>query len=119
MQPDHSVTWDKSAICTILELSDRAVVEALKRIYYRQTVDERSSKETIESNGRGFTGTDASFLTDIAQKMGFYGDRLTVRQMAVVRPRMKKYWRQLLEEAAEKGHQVSYKVAKSPKRATQ
>ena len=110
-QTTETKVWDKAAIHNLLEHSDRAVEQALLRIYARQTAAEQSAHQTIEHNGRGFTGTDAEFLSDLAKGIGVYGS-LTVRQLPHARRKMKKYWRQLLEEVEAKSGAVSFKVSK-------
>jgi hypothetical protein len=61
-------------------------------------------------NGRGFNSRDAEFLSDIAQKRPRYNDNVTDRQLARIRPMLRKYWRQLLEEIEERGGQVDYRA---------
>jgi hypothetical protein len=105
-------TWDKAKIHALLDSNDRALVQALYRIHARQTTEERSALRTIEHNQRGFTGIDAEFLSGIAERLPKYGDRLTPRQLPHVRKKMRKYWRQLLEEIAAKGGSVNFKVSR-------
>lgn len=107
--------WDKAAIQALLDRNDDAVAKAVLTIFARQTAAEQASRQTIEHNGVGFSGTDAEFLSDIAKKLPLYNNRMTPRQIAKVRPKMKKYWRQLLQEVETKGGKVCYKVAKSTK----
>jgi hypothetical protein len=114
MQTETKV-WDKGMIQALIVNSDKALARALWNIFQRQTAAEQSALQTIEHNGRGFTGTDAQFLSDVARRLPRYDFRMTPRQIAKVRPKMKKYWRQLLEDIEVKGGAVSYKVAKSLK----
>ena len=93
-----SQVWNKEAIQALLQRSDKAVVQALKTIYARQTATEQRAHQTTDANNRGFTAFDAEVLTDIAQKLPRYNDRLTMGQLKLVRRRIQKYWRQLLEE---------------------
>ncbi len=90
--------WTKEKIVHLIDTNDKAVVRALITIYQRQTADEQSAESTSHSNGVGFGALDAQFLTSIAKKALKYP--LTERQIAAVRKSIKKYWRQLLEVAA-------------------
>ncbi len=112
---DQVVTWNKDSVQALLARNDQAVTKALLTIFARQTAAEQASNQTVEHNGRGFTGTDAEFLSDIAKKLPRYNMRMTPRQMARVRSMIKKYWKQLLQEIEKKGGSVSYSVAKSRK----
>lgn len=71
--------------------------KALVRIYKEnQTESEQIKEETIEDNGIGFTGTDAKFLSSLADQFiakGFLSDK----QMGHVFNKMPKYWRQVME----------------------
>lgn len=107
--------WDRDQVVALLNTSKKAVVNAIKQLYARQTADEQASKMTRVSNGRGFNAKDAPFLSDIAKKLPRYNDNMTDRQLFVARKKLTKYWRQLLEVIEENGGQVSYTV-KAPKR---
>lgn len=113
---DQSVkVWTAPLVLQLLEDSDRAVVNAIKGLYARQTEDEQSSSATRVSNGRGFNSNDAPFLSDIAKKLPRYKDHMTDRQLATARRMLRKYSRQLLEIIQEKGGVVEF--AKAPSRA--
>ncbi len=103
--------WTKEDILALISTNKKAVVNAIKGLYARQTADERSDKTTRVSNGRGFNAKDARFLSDIAVKLPRYNDNMTDRQLYVARKMLRKYWRQLLEIAEEKGHKVQYPSA--------
>lgn len=94
------MTWDKAAIHKLLDENPRAVERALVVIYRRQTSDEQVSFQTTHANSRGFGAYDAEFCTDVAQKL-ISGriHTLSPKQLAVVRNKMKRYHRQLCEEA--------------------
>lgn len=94
--------WDKAAVHALLDQNPEAVARALMTIYERQTADEQVSEETRHRNGVGFTGRDANWLTDVAKKWQRYGRWASERQCNAVRKSIKKYWRQLLDEIAEK-----------------
>jgi hypothetical protein len=100
--------WTKERVYTLLDQSDAAVVRALQQIYSRQTESERCSLATVASNGVGFNAHDAKILSDIARRLPYYNNKMTPRQMTMVRRMIKKYWRQLLDIIAENGGEVSY-----------
>ena len=90
---------DKATILNILETNDRAVEKALVVLYHRQTASEKASNGiTIESNGRGFNGRDGEFGSSLAKNVE-KGWSLSVKQLFYGRKMVKKYWRQLLEDA--------------------
>ena len=108
--------WTKDHIQHILMTSDKALERGLLQIYSRQTADEQRSKETKEDNGVGFSGQDGEFLSDVASRV-LKGQRLTENQIRIVRPKMLKYWRQLLEVAATSAKGPNFpKPAPQPKR---
>lgn len=100
-------TLTRSSIVALLASSQRAVYTALVRIGERQTEDELRGGVTSHTNSKGFTGSDSAFLTDM-YRIVTSGRLLSVRQFNAVQRAMPKYWKQLLEEAALKGHDVSY-----------
>lgn len=103
---DDRKIWTKESVIQLLNTSDRAVKEAIKALHARQTESEREGKATYLANGVGFNRNDAPFLSDIARKLPYYNDNMTPRQLARARQMLPKYWRQLLEIAAEKGYRV-------------
>lgn len=111
MPNETAKIWDREAVHQLLETNATALARAVLTIYARQTATEQGAGETVESNGRGFSGYDAPFLSDIAVKLPRYDNRMTAGQRARVLPLMKRYWRQILEEIEAKGGQVSYGAA--------
>lgn len=101
--------WTKERMHALLDKSDKAVMRALLALYARQTQDEKAMGYTSHANGAGFNKRDAEWLSDIARKVPIYG-RLTPRQTAAVRPRMKFYWRQLVDIANANGMPVPQEV---------
>lgn len=99
---------DKAYIQSLIETNDKAVVRGLMAIYSRQTEAEKNVQATVENNGIGFNGTDGEILTSFAK---WYSEKgfLTPKQISIARSKMKKYWKQLLQEAAGNGYEVSYK----------
>lgn len=100
--------WNKNSIEALLQRNYLAVERAIIVLHDRQTEDEKQSQTTKHHNKRGFGGTDATFLSSLADQIK-RGRRLTDRQLACVRKRNKagfsmlaKYHRQLLEEAAQR-----------------
>lgn len=90
--------WTKEALLEMLEKSDKAVAKALLVLYGFQTAEEQAVGATREDNGAGFNGADADYLSSVAQfaeKTGF----LTAKQLTIVRPKIRKYWKQLLNVA--------------------
>lgn len=85
----------------LLDRSDKAVERALVVLYARQTADEQATGTTREHNGQGFNGTDAELLSSFAQQIE-RGRSLTERQLFYARKKVRKYARQLLEEALAK-----------------
>lgn len=100
--------WRKDDVIALLDASDKAVVNAIKGLYARQTEAERADKTTRIANGRGFNAKDAPFLSDIAIKLPKYSDRMTAKQLYVARKMLRKYWKQLLQIIQEKGGVVEF-----------
>jgi hypothetical protein len=101
--------WTKEAILSKLETSDVMVERSLLIMYERQTADEQQTQGTSHENGIGFNGTDAPFLSKLAEwvKGGAErkipeGKRLSEKQRVIVRKKLKKYSRQLIEAANSK-----------------
>lgn len=91
-------TWNVEEIKSLLTNNDKMVAHSVKVLYERQTMGERITHETTESNGIGFNGVDAPFLTSCAQfyiSAGF----LTPKQTAACRKKLMKYSRQLTKIA--------------------
>lgn len=104
--------WDKAAIQELVLTNDNAAVKALLVIYSHQTQSEQACENTTDSNGVGFTAFDAEILTSFAQ---FYQSAgfLTRKQMELLKKRIVKYWRQLLQAVEARGQEVSYKVPRN------
>jgi hypothetical protein len=97
--------WNKTTIQALIDTNDRAAVKGLIAIYRLQTDSERDCKTTKDANGVGFSAFDAELCTDLAEKALRYG-RLTDKQIALVRKKVRRYWRQLADIANEKGAPV-------------
>ena len=90
--------WKKEEIKTLLQTNDKAVLRGIVVIYSLQTEDEQMVGETIEHNGVGFNGVDASFMSSLAK---FILDRgyLTAKQLEYGRRKIMKYAGQLAKVA--------------------
>ncbi len=103
----------KTTIQNALNKHPVFVERALVALLARQTATEQEYKETNEENGVGFSGTDAEFLTSLAEWVikshKKEGERLTEKQLGHARKKLQKYWRQLAEIAAEKGKEIKPK----------
>ena len=89
-------TWTIEEIRELLKESDKAVARAILAIYNRQTEDEKIVKETSASNGVGYNGVDANFMSSLAQ---FYQSKgfLSVGQLKYGRKKIMKYAGQLTD----------------------
>lgn len=94
--------WNKEEIQALLDRNDVAVVRALLTIYQNQTEDEKAVGATRHWNSIGFTGADDMFLSSVAEKVQQYGRFASEKQLNAVRKSIKKYWKQLLQEIAQK-----------------
>lgn len=86
---------------TQLETNDKWALRGLVKIYQYQTEEEKNAYQTIDDNGVGFSGVDSEILTSFANQYLRYG-RLSPKQMALLKKKIKKYWRQLLAISDEK-----------------
>lgn len=105
----------KAKIETCLLRKDKvgmiAVGRALVHLRNRQTVAEQCSEQTIEHNGRGFQPAHAYIGTNMANFFDSKG-YLSPKQVEYWqkptgkhgKPRITRYWRQLMEEAKTKGN---------------
>lgn len=92
---------DSAYIQWLLMQRDDAVERAILAIYARQTADEQATKTTRHSNGRGFSGADASLGSYYARWI-LDGKHLNGRHLERARTMSLKYVGQLLEVAKEK-----------------
>jgi hypothetical protein len=100
--------WNKASIQDLVRTNDRAAVKALLTVYRNQTDEEQAARVTRENNGVGFTGVDSGILSAFAEQVRDRGF-LSPKQMAILRNKIVKYWRQLLAAAEMNGHSVVYK----------
>ena len=71
------------------------MTKARARSFASQTAAEKQAEQTTDDNGVGFTGIDAEILSSFAKQYEARG-WLTPKQMALLRKKMRKYWRQVL-----------------------
>lgn len=88
----------KDTILALLDRSDLAVGRALLALFNRQTAEEQGTGATVEQNGQGFNGVDASFGSSLAVQFRDKGS-LSPRQIACGRKMLRKYAGQLAEIA--------------------
>tara|TARA_R110002020_G_scaffold293707_1_gene509412 strand:- start:751 stop:1053 length:303 start_codon:yes stop_codon:yes gene_type:complete len=90
--------WTIEEIRALIAENDKAVARGILAIYGKQTAMEQMVGETSASNGVGFSGADAPFLSSLAlfyQAKGF----LSPKQVEIGRKRITKYARQLTDIA--------------------
>ena len=86
--------WTEDEIKNLVQTHDKVLYGALKKLYEKQTEDEKRDKETKENNGVGFNGPDSRFLSSVCEFLigtGF----LTDKQKVIARKKLVKYTRQL------------------------
>lgn len=85
-----------------LSVRDNQAVKGLMTVFANQTESEQESGDTHYNNGVGFTPSDAPLLTSFAMQ---YKSRkfLSDKQMVVLKKKMPKYARQLIEGSLKKG----------------
>ena len=90
--------WTIEEIKALLAESDKAVARAILAIYNRQTEDEKIVNETSASNGIGYNGVDANFMSSLAQ---FYQSKgfLSAGQLKYGRKKNMQYAGQLTQIA--------------------
>lgn len=93
--------YTKEFIREALAGSDKWLTKGLLAIYAHQTHDEQNSEATLEDNGIGFNGCDATILSSIAKQVQRSGT-MSPKQTAIVRKKMLKYAGQLTRLANEK-----------------
>jgi hypothetical protein len=96
-----SKTWTESEIVALLNTSDRAVERAILAIHARQTPDEKVESHTKHTNQRGFRQNHAPRLSYYARLIN-KGCHLYPAQLALVRPWLIQYRKQLCEVANSK-----------------
>ncbi len=90
--------WTKEIIKDKLKTDDKWVCRGIVAIHNFQTAEEQNSEATLEDNGVGFNGVDATLLSSFAKGINQYGG-LTDGQMVYGRKKMLKYAGQLAKIA--------------------
>ena len=89
-------TWDKESLKDLLDRNDKAVYRAILLIYSFQTDEEKYKGVTKTVNGKGFSKFDVEVLSSYAMQLS-RGQELSLKQMYVARPKIKKYVGQILQ----------------------
>lgn len=92
-------------IKALLQTSDRAVERAVVAIYKLQTQAEQAQDATTDHNGVGYSAFDAEIMSSYAKRL-LSGLPLTFKQMAVARPKITRYARQLADIAEQREQQL-------------
>ena len=103
--------WSKESIQELLDRNDEAVIRAMLEIYNRQTTDEQKYQDTHLYNSVGFTGVDANIMSSFTEYYKKY-NKLSPKQMAIARKKMKKYWSQLLDSIRQSNPHQPERIAK-------
>lgn len=85
----------KEFLQRMLSTNEKWAKLALLRIYDNQTENEQRAENTSQLNGMGFTGSDGQILSSFAKQLSTK-QYLSVRQVEILMPKMKKYWKQIL-----------------------
>ena len=91
---EHSKVQCIDFIREKISTNEKWAMHGLLKIYEYQTEEEKNNSVTIDNNGIGFSGVDATFLTGVVkfyQENGF----ITNKQLRIVFTKMKKYAAQL------------------------
>lgn len=88
--------WDKDSLRDLLNKNDVAVKRAILLIYSFQTDEEKCFGATKTVNGKGFSKFDVEILSSYAVQLQ-RGHDLSLAQMYVARPKIKKYVGQILQ----------------------
>lgn len=106
----QSFTADE--LIAIINANDTAAANALLGLYARQTADEQEAQANGHKNGQGFNGTDAAILSSFAEQvlawkatpesLRRHRSPLSPKQLEMLRKKIAKYSRQLVEIAEEK-----------------
>lgn len=94
-------TYTKEFIQNQLTTNPKWVERALVVLFNRQTLDEQIASETKYENGMGFNGSDSRYLT-YCTKWILRGNHLNEKHLLKCGAKLKKYWRQILEEIESK-----------------
>jgi len=79
-----------------LASSEPWMKQALLKIFEFQTEEEKDWESTHFHNGVGFTGVDGKILSSFAKQLQKRG-WLSPKQMDILKKKMPKYWKQIIE----------------------
>jgi hypothetical protein len=96
------MTYTKEFIQHQLSTNPKWIERGLVVLYNRQTTDEKMSGETRVLNGMGFSGSDSRYLT-YCTKWVLQGRHLSGEHLQKCGTKLKKYWKQIMEEIEMKG----------------
>lgn len=85
----------------LVSTNDKALFEAIVLVYNNQTDEEKARYESVEDNNVGFTKWDAQEMSEMAIAIKD-GKTLTPGQIAKARNKMKKYWKQLMQNSIQR-----------------
>jgi len=83
-----------------LSEKDSWAIKALQLIYSYQTATEKQTEHTSIKNCIGFSGSDAELLTSFAKQFDTK-KWLSNKQLTIIKKRMKKYWKQIIDASDE------------------
>ncbi len=92
--------WNTEIIREKISTNDNWLFRGIVAIHSFQTADEKSCKETVHRNRRGFNKADAKLLSSFAEILEC-GGRFTESMLITARKRMMKYVTQLTRIANE------------------
>lgn len=95
----------------LLRENDQELCRALLVVYNNQTNDEKRSGSSIDYNDVGFNRNDSKELTALAERVR-NGQKLTSHELSIVRHRLPKYWRQILNDYIKKTKDLDIVPAK-------
>jgi hypothetical protein len=91
------MSYTKEIIQHNLSTNPKWIERGLIVLYNRQTSDEQNSGQTRIDNGMGFNGSDSRYLT-YCSKWILRGNHLSGHHIQKCGSKLKKYWRQIIEE---------------------
>ena len=97
------VLWDIPKLKDLLMRNNKAIERAVLLLYSFQTYEERTYGHTETNNGVGFNRLDANILSSFAEQLN-KGYHLSEKQIAIARPKILKYTRQIFKYMQKKNN---------------
>jgi len=104
----HDQQSPEELIVNLVQCNREYVECYLLFLFHKQEDDEKARHKTIHRNGVGFNAVDASIFTSMAERL-LSGHSLSSDELAACcepmkngKPRLAKYWRQLLKAQNER-----------------